>query len=150
MHRVFWKQIFSVFEKICKFHRAWKIENLRPRFFVHINACSCARRVLCYFIYIKIAYVYVYKESVHVIVVFINVHNLYLTQNIVLSSLLTYFDKILHDSIRQLVNNLYNILKYFVDTRIYSSYTHFFISNPFFNSATVLLNFFLKYCLNVA
>ena len=122
MHRVFWKQIFSVFEKICKFERysrAWTIEDLRARFFMLLNVCSCARHVLCYFIYAKIALVYLYKESVQVIVVFINVQNLYLTLNTVLLSLRTYFYKILHDSILQFVNNLYNILKYFVDTPIY-------------------------------
>ena len=92
---------------------------MHARFFVHVNVCSCAIRVLCCFIYAKIMYVYVCTESVHVIVVFINVRNLYFTLSMALLSLLTYFYKDLHDSTPQFVNNSHNVLKYFVDTQIY-------------------------------
>ena len=47
------------------YDRAWKIENLRARFFVYVKLCLRTRRVHYYFVYVKIAYVYVCRQSVY-------------------------------------------------------------------------------------
>ena len=72
-----------------------KIENLRACLFVYIKVRLRAFGVRYYFVHAKILYVYSCTQCIYVIVVFMNAHNLHFTLNTFLSSLFTYFNKML-------------------------------------------------------
>ena len=99
-------------------------------FFVYLKVFLCTCCVCCYFMQAKIADVYVCMESVYAIVVFVNADNLHYNLNFFPSSIFSYFYMMLHNSFCQFLNNLYYVLKYFVDMQILYTYNCASISKP--------------------
>ena len=91
-------------------------------FGVFKSVCLCTYHVCCYFLHGKITDIYTCMQSVYVVVVFMNTPNLLFTLNMFLSSLFTYFYKIIHIYFHQFVNNLYYMLSIFVKMQIIYSF----------------------------
>ena len=68
-----------------------------------------------FFVHAKITFMYVFMPILYIIVAFMNAHNLHFPLCTFLSSFLTYFDKMIH-------NSLSCVLNYYVNAEILYSY----------------------------